>query len=287
MSPSDAVQKSDGPHTREDESRPPRMWARTPADTSSGHPLTDAHCDGVLTPMTLHSSLQTLSLLIGLLITTHLQAADTGKPRTAATASQTKPTGIPKGKALEELTAGNQRYLSGGVMTHSWLQERIQVTGDIGQSPSVGVLSCADSRVPIEMIFDQSVGDLFGVRVAGNYQSADAAGTFEFGVEALGVHTILVLGHTKCGAVNAALAGANPPGNMPVFIRAIRPALEAHSGGVAAIKDQTEAVEVNVRWQLQQLLARSEILRKAKESGKIEVLLGVYDVTTGAVRFLH
>lgn len=229
------------------------------------------------------SLLPGVSLLLGLLVASNCVAAD---PARAPGASRKSPAGIPQGKALEELTAGNKRYLSGGVMTHSWLQERIEVTGEIGQSPSVGVLSCADSRVPVEMLFDQSVGDLFVVRVAGNYQSPDAAGTFEFGVEALGVHTLLVLGHTKCGAVNAALDGANPPGNMPVFIRAIRPALEAHKGGVPAIKSQTEAVEINVRWQLQQLLARSEILRKAKEEGRLQILLGVYDVTTGAVRFL-
>jgi len=216
-------------------------------------------------------------------VSSNCQAAD---PTPAPAAPRKSATGIAKGKAIEELAAGNKRYLSGGVMTHSWLQERIEVTGDIGQSPSVGILSCADSRVPVEMIFDQSVGDLFVVRVAGNYQSPDAAGTFEFGVEALGVHTLLVLGHTKCGAVNAALDGANPPGNMPVFIRRIRPALEAHTGGVSAIKSQTEAVEINVRWQLQQLLARSEILRKAREEGRLQILLGVYDVTAGAVRFL-
>ncbi|MFM7214750.1 MAG: carbonic anhydrase [Verrucomicrobiota bacterium] len=233
--------------------------------------------------MKIQSLLPVASLLLGLLVSSNCQAAD---PTPAPAAPRKGTTGIAKGKGIEELAAGNKRYLSGGVMTHSWLQERIEVTGDIGQSPSVGVLSCADSRIPVEMIFDQSVGDLFVVRVAGNYQSPDAAGTFEFGVEALGVHTLLVLGHTKCGAVNAALDGANPPGNMQVFIRAIRPALEAHTGGVSAIKSQTEAVEINVRWQLQQLLARSEILRKAKEEGRLQILLGVYDVTTGAVRFL-
>lgn len=242
--------------------------------------------DGVILcrGMNFRSLLPAASLLLGLLLSSNSQAAD---PTPAPAASRKSPSGIPKGKALEELTAGNKRYLSGEVMPHSWIQERIEITGEIGQSPSVGVLSCADSRVPVEMIFDQSVGDLFVVRVAGNYQSPDAAGTFEFGVEALGVHTLLVLGHTKCGAVNAALDGANPPGNMPVFIRAIRPALEAHAGGVSAIKSQTEAVEINVRWQLQQLLARSEILRKAKEEGRIQILLGVYDVATGAVRFLN
>ena len=237
-------------------------------------------------PMNSRLLLPAASLLLGLLLSSKGQAADGVQAGSAATAKRSSPNGIPKGKALEELTAGNKRYLSGGVMTHSWLQERIEVTGDIGQSPSVGILSCADSRVPVEMIFDQSVGDLFVVRVAGNYQSPDAAGTFEFGVEALGVHTVLVLGHTKCGAVNAALDGANPPGNMSTFIRAIRPALEAQTGGIPSIKSPTEAVEINVRWQLQQLLARSEILRKAREDGRLQVLLGVYDVTTGVVRFL-
>jgi carbonic anhydrase len=198
-----------------------------------------------------------------------------------------KPTGIAPGQALAELQAGNQRYLRGGVYTHSWLQERIQKTGSEGQSPSVAILSCADSRVPVELIFDQGVGSLFVVRIAGNFQSEDALGTFEFGFAGLGCHTLMVLGHTECGAVAAARAGAQLPGNMSAFVRAIRPGLEAYPGGVEAIKSTNDAAEVNVRWQLQQLLARSEILRKAKEDGKLQVLMGIYDVTTGVVRFIN
>lgn len=198
-----------------------------------------------------------------------------------------KPTGIPAGKALEALQRGNARYLSGGVMVRSWIQERIATTGELGQSPSIAVLSCADSRVPVEHVFDLGVGELFVSRIAGNYQSEDAAGTFEYGVSKLGVHTLLILGHTKCGAVTAALQNAELHGNMPVFVRAIRPALEAAPGGVEAIKSTTEAAEINVRWQLSQLLARSEILTKAKEEGKLQILMGIYDVNTGVVRFIN
>ncbi len=160
-------------------------------------------------------------------------------------------------------------------------------SGDSGQTPSVGILSCADSRVPVEMIFDQSVGDLFVVRVAGNFQDEGAVGTFEFGVAGLGVHTLMVLGHTQCGAANAALQGATLPGSMLAFVRAIRPALEAAPGGIAAIKSLDEAAEINVRWQMQQLLARSEILRKARDEGRLQLLLGIYDVSTVMVRFLN
>lgn len=198
-----------------------------------------------------------------------------------------KPTGVPVGKALEALQAGNARYLNGGVTVRSWIKERIATTGEHGQSPSIAVLSCADSRVPVELIFDMGVGDLFVSRIAGNYQSEDAAGTFEYGVSKLGVHTLLVLGHTKCGAVTAALNNAELHGNMPVFVRAIRPALEAAPGGVQSIKSTTEAAEINVRYQLSQLLARSEILTKAKEEGKLHILLGIYDVSTGVVRFIN
>ena len=198
-----------------------------------------------------------------------------------------KPSGIPIGKALQTLQAGNLRYLQGGVTVRSWLQESIVQTGEKGQSPSVAVLGCSDSRVPVELVFDLGVGDLFVVRMAGNYQDEDSAGTLEYGVSKLGVHTLLVLGHTKCGAVTAALNNAELHGNMQTFVRAIRPALEAAPGGVEAIKSTTEAAEINVRYQLSQLLARSEILAKAKEEGKLQILLGIYDVSTGVVRFIN
>ena len=189
--------------------------------------------------------------------------------------------GIAKGQARAQLMEGNGRFRNGGAEASSWQEERVAKTGTYGQSPSVGVLSCADSRVPVELIFDQGVGDLFVVRVAGNSESDTAAGTFEYGVSALGVHTILVLGHTKCGAVEAAVKEMDLPGNMGSFTKVIRPALDASNP-----ENLDAAVEANVRWQQKQLLARSEILRQAVADGKLDMLMGVYDVETGQVRFI-
>jgi carbonic anhydrase len=184
--------------------------------------------------------------------------------------------------AKQDLIQGNQRFLDGDLENHTWLHEQVVETGTYGQSPSIGVLSCADSRVPLELIFDQGVGDLFVVRVAGNFEDAAAAGTFEYGVEALGVHTILVLGHTKCGAVEATLAGKTLPGNMPTFVAAIEPAIAAAGGEMTL----DAAVEANVRWQQNAMLERSAILRKAADEGRMQMLGAIYDVDTGKVRFI-
>lgn len=194
--------------------------------------------------------------------------------------------GIAAGTSRAELAAGNGRFLSGGMDAHSWHQERVVKTGTFGQSPSIGVLSCADSRVPPEVIFDQGVGDLFVVRIAGNFVNDAAVGSFEFGVQGLGVHTILVMGHTKCGAVNAAVTNAQLPGDMPVFTAAIRPAVAQFARPEGEKVDLLAAEEANVRWQMKQLLDRSEILRTAQANGSLTMLAAMYDVETGRVRFL-
>ncbi|GDY03429.1 carbonic anhydrase [Planctomycetota bacterium] len=199
-------------------------------------------------------------------------------------------TGIKPADAKAELQAGNQRYLKGGVQSHSWQSERINYTGQFGQSPSVGVLTCADSRTPPEMIFDQGIGDLFVVRVAGNYEEVDATATFEYGYTALKMHTIMVLGHTKCGAVNATFDGKPLPGNMQVIASAIAPALaglRTPDVGANGKPDLTLASEANVRWQAKRILLRSEILRKAKEEGALAIMCAIYDVDTGVVRFIE
>jgi carbonic anhydrase len=172
---------------------------------------------------------------------------------------------------------------------HTWHEERVVQTGEFGQSPSVGVLSCADSRVPVEIIFDQGVGDLFVVRLAGFIDTVEGAGTFEYGYLVLGMHSLLVLGHTKCGAVDATIKGKPLPGNIPVLAKAIAPAVADTTKNGKEDKNpafMNAAVEANVRYQMKTLLARSEILRKAQAEGKLTVLGGIYDVDTGAVRFL-
>jgi len=189
-------------------------------------------------------------------------------------------------RAVAELEAGNRRFLDGGMHAHEWQVERQVETGFQGQHPSVGILSCADSRVPPEIIFDQGVGDLFVVRVAGNSESEVAVGTFEYGVAELGVHTIVVLGHTRCGAVEAALAGKPLPGSIPAVVAPIEPALVAGSPVETPDARLDRAIEANVRWQMERMLDRSEILRDALAKGRLRVHGAIYDVRTGAVRFL-
>ncbi|MEY4948391.1 MAG: hypothetical protein RL698_602 [Pseudomonadota bacterium] len=200
-------------------------------------------------------------------------------------ASPAQTSGIGAQDALRELLEGNQRFLQGGMDAHAWQNERVIKTGTFGQSPSVGVLSCADSRVPPEIVFDQGVGDLFVVRVAGNFESDEATGTFEYGVAELGVHTIVVLGHTKCGAIDATLSGKSLPGHMNVLTAGIRPALAGLAAGASGT-DLAEASSANVRWQMKRLLQRSAILRKAQAEGRLKVLSAMYDVDTGRVTFL-
>lgn len=208
---------------------------------------------------------------------------------TATSTVSTRTQGVKLGESKQELIAGNQRFLAGAMNAHTWNAERVIQTGQFGQSPSIGVLTCADSRTPPEIIFDCGVGDLFVVRMAGNVEDAATAGTFEYGYAALGMHTLLVMGHTKCGAVTAAVDGKPLPGNMPAFMNAITPALTglaAPKNGPDGTPNMTPAAEANVRWQMKQTLARSEMLTKALKEGKLTVLCAIYDVDTGEVRFL-
>jgi len=162
-------------------------------------------------------------------------------------------------------------------------------TGEFGQSPSVAILSCSDSRVPLEIIFDQGVGDLFPVRTAGFVNCIEATGTFEYGVAALGVNSLMVLGHTKCGAVHATLEGKPLPGSIPMIAKAIQPAVAdlLKNKKDATVNDlMNAAVEANVRYQMKQVMGSSELLRKAQADGKLTLVMAIYDVDTGAVRFL-
>lgn len=231
-------------------------------------------------------------------MTSHLHSHLVGKTLALASltiallgCSSTSPrtSGIAPGESRMELELGNRRFLDGGMEAHTWQNERVIKTGSFGQSPSVGVLTCADSRTPPEILFDQGVGDLFVVRIAGNFQDPGALGTFEYGFAALGMHTLVVLGHTKCGAVGAAYGNDPLPGNMPVFTAAIRPGLvglPTPANGADGKPNLDGASEANVRYQMTQILAGSEMLRKAHADGKLGLLGAIYDVNTGRVRFL-
>jgi carbonic anhydrase len=191
--------------------------------------------------------------------------------------------------AKATLEKGNQRFAEGKSIAHTWQTGTVAKTGTLGQSPSVAVLTCSDSRTPAELIFDMGVGDLFVCRNAGGFDTPEVNATFEYGVAALGVHTILVLGHSKCGAVTATLEGKPVPGNISLLTKSLQPGIEKihkeHSD-LSKADQLNHAVEELTRYQMIEVIKNSELLQKAKADGKLQVMGAVYDVETGRVRFL-
>jgi len=191
--------------------------------------------------------------------------------------------------AKATLEKGNQRFAEGKSIAHTWQTGTVAKTGTLGQAPSVAVLTCSDSRTPAELIFDMGVGDLFVCRNAGGFDTPEVNATFEYGVAALGVHTILVLGHTKCGAVTATLEGKPVPGNISLLTKSLQPGIEKihkeHSD-LSKADQLNHAVEELTRYQMIEVIKNSELLQKAKADGKLQVMGAVYDVETGRVRFL-
>lgn len=192
--------------------------------------------------------------------------------------------------AKATLEKGNQRFAEGKSIAHTWQTGTVAKTGTLGQAPSVAVLTCSDSRTPAELIFDMGVGDLFVCRNAGGFDTPEVNATFEYGVAALGVHTILVLGHTKCGAVTATLEGKPVPGNISLLTKSLQPGIEKihkeHSD-LSKADQLNHAVEELTRYQMIEVIKNSELLQKAKADGKLQIMGAVYDVETGKVRFLN
>ena len=190
--------------------------------------------------------------------------------------------------ALAALYDGNSRFVKGEVMAPNRNMARLKEVA-AGQKPFAAFLGCADSRVPVEIVFDQGFGDVFVTRIAGNVADPAIIGSLEFGTEVLGAQVLYVLGHTKCGAVHATLEGKPLPGSIPMIAKAIQPAVAdlLKNKKDATVNDlMNAAVEANVRYQMKQVMGSSEMLRKAQADGKLTLLMAIYDVDTGAVRFL-
>ncbi len=185
--------------------------------------------------------------------------------------------------ALGLLAQGNQRYVAGQV-THpdQAMARRAEVAGS--QAPFAVVLGCADSRVAPEIVFDQGLGDLFVIRVAGNVLDNTGLGSIEYAVEHLHSSLIVVLGHERCGAVTAAVKGGEAPGHIHSIVQAIEPAVEACQGQPG---DPVEnAVRANVSRVVTQLRHAGPLLAELVEAGKVKVVGARYDLDTGVVEFL-
>ena len=187
-------------------------------------------------------------------------------------------------EALARLQAGNQRFVAGELLhPHQTAHRRAELANS--QHPFAIVLGCADSRTSPEVVFDQGLGDIFVVRVAGNVLNDETVGSIEYAVEHLGARLIVVLGHQRCGAVKAAretlAAKAEAPGHVQSLVKALQPAVEATTGA-----DVEATAKANVLNVVQALRDSAPILKEMVAKGSISVIGANYNLDTGAVEFL-
>ena len=182
--------------------------------------------------------------------------------------------------ALRELIAGNDRSVANQLISVQTDLEVLRNHTADKQEPFAAVLACADSRVPVELIFDQTIGRLFVTRVAGNLVTPEIIASLEYAVAVLGVKAILVLGHTNCGAVKAAMKGETVPGQISALYPPLYRAVE-HSGG-----DLARAIRTNANVQAELLRTSSTVIREAVSAAKVTVASGVYDLSSGKVSLM-
>ncbi len=186
-------------------------------------------------------------------------------------------TSVAPDAALTKLKEGNSRFAGSTASKPKPTAAKRAETAQ-SQHPFAIIIGCADSRVPPEIIFDQNIGDLFVIRTAGNLVDDHALGSIEYGVEHLGTRLIVVLGHTKCGAVTAAAAGGEAPGHIQSLVRDIEPAVEAVKGKGGDTIDL--AVRENARLVAEQIRKTAELGDLAKE---VRVVSATYDIASGKV----
>ena len=189
-------------------------------------------------------------------------------------------------QALERLRQGNERYVSGVMKRHDFVSEREALVG--GHNPFAGILSCADSRIAPEYAFDTARGDLFVVRLAGNFADENGIASFEYAVQFLGTSLLVVLGHEKCGAIDAAIKvvkdSATLPGHLPQLAEHIRPAVTkamSEPGDLPA-----NAIRANVLLAVERLKTATPILRQRVDDKKLRIVGGVYKLKDGHVEWI-
>ena len=179
--------------------------------------------------------------------------------------------------ALQELLAGNQRFAANQLTSIEHDLTILKEHTVDKQEPFAAVLACADSRVPVELIFDQTIGHIFVARVAGNIVTPEIIASLEYGVAVLGVKALLVLGHSNCRAVKAAMKADTVPGQISTLYPHLRQEVE-QSGG-----NYDKATEANAKVQAELLRTSSTVIRDAIKTGKVKVQAGVYGPATGKV----
>lgn len=193
--------------------------------------------------------------------------------------------------AIELLKEGNERFIAKKMASRDLISQVESTAG--GQYPFATILSCIDSRVSAELVFDQGVGDIFSARVAGNIVNEDVLGSMEFACKLAGTKVVVVLGHTACGAVKGACDDAKL-GNLTILLDKIKPA-------VTAVKEPNEAsertsknldfvnavAEKNVRLTIENIRTQSPVLKEMEDNGDIKIVGAMYDITNGSVAFYN
>jgi len=228
-----------------------------------------------------------LSVLFCLTNSAYTQAAD--KKNVFNTMTKQMQKEITPAMALEKLKKGNERFVSGNMIERDLMSQVKQTAA--GQYPIASIVSCLDSRIAPEFVFDQGVGDIFVARIAGNIVNDDILGSLEFGSKLAGSKLIVIMGHSECGAVKGACDGAQL-GLLTANLASINPAVEnrKHMHELIASKNkefvQDVAVE-NVKLQMKELYNRSLVLREMIDSSELKLVGAMYDVATGKVSFFE
>lgn len=189
---------------------------------------------------------------------------------------------------IQSFKEGNNRFINNDLTARDH-SEQVRKSA-LGQFPKAVVLSCLDSRVPVEDVFDRGIGDIFVGRVAGNFVNEDLLGSMEFGCKVAGAKVILVLGHEYCGAVKAAIDDVKL-GNITAMLSKIRPAVDkvTYEGDRSSKNEEFvhKVCESNVRHTITQIRENSPILKELEDNGQIKIVGGVYDMDSGVVTFIE
>ncbi|MDZ8079101.1 MAG: carbonic anhydrase [Nostoc sp. DcaGUA01] len=202
----------------------------------------------------------------------------------AADVHPVNPNPVSPSEAIRRLLNGNERFINQQRKYPDQSLERLRLVAK-AQYPFAAILGCADSRVPAEIVFDQGLGDLFVVRVAGNVASDMAIGSLEYSTAVLGSQLIVVLGHKRCGAVTEAIKNEPLPGRIGFVVESIKPALANVKLTTGNTSD--DAVVANVKYQAKQLQESSIILAKLLSVGKLKIVGAYYDLDTGKVNIVN
>jgi carbonic anhydrase len=230
----------------------------------------------------------TFTLLAFLMFST-IAIADSTEPRKDRVITLEEQQELTPNQVIELLGGGNERFRNGSqtIRDHS---AQVLDAAD-GQHPKAIILSCIDSRVPIEDIFDQGIGDIFVARVAANIENTDILGSIEYATKVAGAKLIVVLGHENCGAVSAAIDNVQL-GNITALLENVKPAVEALSDypgeKTSANPEFVHLVaEKNVQLTIQNILEKSPIVTEMVAAGDVKIVGGLYDIHTGVVEFLY